>query len=154
MPFGLTNVSATFQALINDVMRPFLRQFVLVFCDDILIYSQSWSKHLHHVHLILTKLQEHRLFIQEVQVFIWARFGAYLGYVISANGVEMDAQKVQAVRDWPTPRSARAVREFMRLARYYRWFVKDFGTIATPLTCLLCKESFKWNTDAEAAFQA
>jgi hypothetical protein len=91
MPFGLTNVSATFQALINDVMRPFLRQFVLVFFDDILIYSQSWSKHLHHVHLILTKLQEHRLFIQEVQVFIWACFGAYLGYVISANGVEMDA---------------------------------------------------------------
>jgi hypothetical protein len=125
MPFGLTNAPATFQALMHDVLRPFLRRFVLVFFDDILIFSPSWSEHLRHIHLVLAKLQEHQLYVKRSKCSFGARSMAYLGHVISAAGIEMDAQKVKAVLDWSLPRSVRVVRAFLGLARYYRRFVKD-----------------------------
>jgi hypothetical protein len=102
MPFGLTNMPTTFQALMNDVLCPYLRWFVLVF-DDILIYNRTWSEHLLHVHLIFTKLQEHCLLIKQSKCSFGRHAVAYLGHVISADGVEMNAQKVQVVKDWPTP---------------------------------------------------
>jgi hypothetical protein len=94
MPFSLTNAPATFQALMNDVMRPFLRRFVLVFFDDILIYSSSWSKHLRHVRLVFKQLQAHKLYLKKSKCFFGARSVAYLGHVISADGVTMDGEKV------------------------------------------------------------
>jgi hypothetical protein len=127
---------------------------MLVLFDDILIHSQSWSEHLRHVHLVFTKLQEHHLFVKKSKCSFGECVVAYLGHVILAGDIEMDAQKVQAVRDWPMPHSARAVQAFLGLVGYYHWFVKDFRTIATPLTWLLCKDAFKWNIDAEAAFRA
>lgn len=97
MPFGLTNAPATFQALMNDVLQPFLRRFVLVFFDDIVIYSSSWIDPLRHVRLVLTKLQEHHLCLKKFKCFFGSRSVAYLGHVISADVVAMDAEKVQAV---------------------------------------------------------
>jgi hypothetical protein len=153
MPFGLTNAPATFQALMSDILLPFLRRFVLVFFDDILIYSSSWSDHLRHVRTVFRTLQDHQLRLKQSKCAFGQPSVAYLGRVISAEGVAMDKQKVQAVLDWPIPRSARAVRGFLGLAGYYRRFIKDFGTIAAPLTALLRKEGFSWNTEAARAFQ-
>jgi hypothetical protein len=96
MPFGLTNTPMTFQALMNAVLCPFLRRFVLVFFDDILIYNSSWSEHLRHVHLVLTTLQEHRLFVKKSKCPFGTRSVAYLGHVISEADVAMGKQKVQA----------------------------------------------------------
>jgi hypothetical protein len=154
MAFGLCNALATFQALMNDVLRPFLRRFVLVFFDDILIYSKTWADHLRHVRAVFDELQHQHLFLKRAKCSFAVSSVAYLGHVVSAQGVAMDPAKVQAVRDWPPPRSARAVRGFLGLAGYYRRFVHNYGTIAAPLTALLKKEGFGWSEDAAAAFAA
>jgi hypothetical protein len=90
MPFGLTNAPATFQVLMNNVLRPFLRRFMLVFFDDILIFSASWAEHLQHVRAVLTKLREHQLFIKKSKCALGREEVSYLGHVISAAGVAMD----------------------------------------------------------------
>jgi len=105
MPFGLTNAPATSQALMNEVLRPFLRRFVLVFFDDILICSSAWSKHLRHVRAVLRLLQENKLFLKRSKCSFGIESVSYLGHVISAVGVVMDVDKVRAVMDWPEPRS-------------------------------------------------
>jgi len=101
MPFGLCNAPATFQALMNDVLCPFLRQFVLVFFDDILIYSSTWADHLGHLRAVLDMLLQHRLFVKRSKCAFGVSSIQYLGHIISADGVAMDPAKVQAVRDWP-----------------------------------------------------
>jgi hypothetical protein len=154
MSFGLTNAPATFQALMNAVLRPFLRRFVLVFFNDILIYSTSWAEHLTHLCLVLTTLQEHQLFVKRSKCAFGEHSVAYLGHVISAGGVATDQQKVQAILDWPVPRSVHVVCAFLGLAGYYRWFIRDYGAITAPLTKLLRKEAFRWSEDAKMAFRA
>ena len=154
MPFGLSNAPATFQALMNDVLRPYLRKFVLVFFDDILIYSASWAEHLQHVGIVLETLQAHHLHLKRSKCSFGATSVAYLGHVISEGGVAMDADKVAAVASWPPPRSARGLRGFLGLAGYYRKFIKDFGLIAAPLTRLLRRDAFAWDDDATTAFHA
>jgi hypothetical protein len=153
MLFGLCNAPATFQSLMNDVLRAYLRRFVLVFFDDILIYNASWADHLQHLRVVLVVLHQHRLFVKRSKCSFGVDTVAYLGHTISGAGVAMDPTKVQAIHDWPQPRSARAVRGFLGLAGYYRKFVHNYGTIAAPLTALL-KEGFTWNDDAAAAFNA
>jgi len=154
MPFGLSNAPATFQALMNDVLRPYLRKFVLVFFDDILIYSASWAEHLQHVGIVLETLQANHLHLKRSKCSFGATSVAYLGHVISEGGVAMDADKVAAVASWPPPRSARGLRGFLGLAGYYRKFIKDFGLIAAPLTRLLRRDAFAWDDDATTAFHA
>jgi hypothetical protein len=112
MPFGLSNAPVTFQALMNDVLRPYLRRFVLVFFDDILIYSSSWAEHLQHVNIVLNALCAHRLHLKRSKCSFGAPSVAYLGHVISEGGVAMDANKVAAVAAWPLPRSARGPAAF------------------------------------------
>ena len=137
MPFGLTNVPATFQALMNLVLQPFLRRFVLVFFDDILIYSLSSVEHLWHVRLILRTLQEHSLYLKKSKCSFGSQSVAYLGHVISSDGVAMDAEKVNTIVSWPVPTTVRAVRGFLGLAGYYRRFIRNYGDITAPLTKLL-----------------
>jgi len=154
MPFGLCNAPATFQALMNDVLRVYLRRFVLVFFDDILIYNTTWADHLRHLHVVLTILRHHLLFVKRSKCSFGIDSVSYLGHIISAAGVAMDPAKVQAIHDWPQPRSARAVRGFLGLAGYYRKFVHNYGAIAAPLTALLKKEGFAWNDEAATTFSA
>ena len=154
MAFGLCNAPATFQALMNDTLRLFLRRFVLVFFDDILVYSSTWANHLRHLRAVLDELRRHQLFVKRTKCSFGATAVAYLGHVISAAGVAMDPAKVQAIHDCPTPRSARAVRGFLGLAGYYRKFVHNYGTVAAPLTALLKKDGFAWDNTAATAFSA
>ena len=134
----------------NDVLKPLLRRFVLVFFDDILIYSSSCGDHLRHICAVLTMLQQHQLFVKHSKCVFVVPSVAYLGHVISTSGVAMDPAKVEAVRDWPQPRSARAVRGFLGLAGYYHKFVHNYGVIVAPLTALLT-EGFSWTEEATAA---
>jgi hypothetical protein len=154
MPFGLSNAPAMFQALMNDVLSPYLRRFVLVFFDDILIYSSSWAEHLQHVAIIFNELRAHRLHLKRSKCSFGTTSVVYLGHVISAEGVAMDADKVAAVAAWPPPQSPRALRGFLGLAGYYRKYIRDFGLIAAPLTCLLRRDAFAWDAEANDAFQA
>jgi hypothetical protein len=139
MAFGLCNAPATFQALMNDVLRPFLRRFVLVFFYDILVYSKTWADHLRHLRAVLNELRHHHLFVKRAKCSFGTSSVAYLAHVISADGVAMDPANVKAILDWSTPRSARAVRGFLGLAGYYRKFVHNYGTVTAPLTALLKK---------------
>jgi hypothetical protein len=106
------------------------------------------------LHIVFELLRQHRLFVKRSKCSFGVDSVAYLGHSISAAGIAMDPAKVQAVHEWPRPRSARAVRGFLVLAGYYRKFVHNYGSIAAPLTALLKKEGFAWNPEAEAAFGA
>jgi hypothetical protein len=117
----------------NGALHPFLWKFILVFFDDILIYSPSWTEHLRHVQLVLAALQAHRLFLKRAKCAFRIKEVAYLNHVKSAAGVAMDEHNVHVVLDWPLPKSARTVRMFLSLAGYYRRFIHDYGSIAVPL---------------------
>jgi transposase InsO family protein len=154
MPFGLTNAPATFQALMNLVLQPFLRRCVLVFFDDILVYNNSWTEHLQHLCAILDVLRSHRLHVKQSKCSFATETVSYLGHIISADGVAMDSTKVDAMSSWPVPASAHALRGFLGLAGYYRRFIMDFGAVAAPLTQLLKKNAFLWSDAATTAFEA
>jgi hypothetical protein len=115
MPFGLTNAPSTFQALMNDVLRSFIRKFVLVFFDNILVFSRSWSKHLQHVKQVFQALRAHKLSLKKTKCSFGEEKVVYFSHIISAAGVAMDPTKVEAVESWLPPRSLRALRDTARL---------------------------------------
>ncbi|XP_048448087.1 uncharacterized protein LOC103926898 [Pyrus x bretschneideri] len=154
MPFGLTNAPAAFMDLMNRVFQPYLDRFVIVFIDDILVYSKSKAEHVRHLTLVLKRLREHQLYAKFSKCQFWLNQVAFLGHVISAQGVLVDPQKVAAVENWEQPRTVTEVRSFLGLAGYYRRFVKDFSVIALPLTRLTRKDvKFEWDDRCEQSFQ-
>ncbi|GAU16969.1 hypothetical protein TSUD_37270 [Trifolium subterraneum] len=152
MPFGLMNAPSTFQSLMNEVFRSLLRKTVLVFFDDILVYSKSWSEHLKHVEEVLKILKLHGLVANKKKCQFGQRSVEYLGHLITGDGVAVDPNKVVSVTKWPTPKNVKGVRGFLGLTGYYRKFIKDYGKIARPLTDLTKKDAFVWNKDAQEAF--
>jgi hypothetical protein len=125
----------------NSVLAPTLRKFVVVFIDDVLIYSKTWSEHIDHIRQVFALLQKHQFKVKLSKCSFAKTDLAYVGHVINANGVATDPKKVAIVQDWPTPTSAKEVRSFLGLAGYYRKFVQGFGSICKPLTNLLKKGS-------------
>ncbi|KAI5343165.1 hypothetical protein L3X38_011041 [Prunus dulcis] len=152
MPFGLTNAPATFQGLMNEIFRNCLRKFVLVFFDDILVYSTSWSDHLRHLHTVLEILEHHQLFVKMTKCAFGVSTIEYLGHIVSRQGVSVDPSKLNAVADWPVPTSVKSLRGFLGLTGYYRKFIPHYGKESFPLTQLTKKDGFLWTPEATAAF--
>jgi hypothetical protein len=153
MPFGLTNAHSTFQALMNEVFRPHLRKFVLVFFDNILVYSKGLEEHTAHLKTILQILALHQLYAKMSKCVFATSEVEYLGHIISGEGVKTDPKKIAAMVDWPILKSLKALRGFLGLTGYYKKFIKGYGKIASPFTALLKKDAFLWSDKAEKAFK-
>ena len=154
MSFGLTNAPAAFMELMNRVFSPYLDQFVVVFIDDILIYSRSHEEHMKHLRLILQTLRQEKLYGKFSKCEFWLDKVGFLGHVISAEGGMVDPKKIEAVVNWETPKNVHEVRSFLGLAGYYRRFIKDFSIIASPLTKLLRKQpQFVWTDECQQSFE-
>ncbi|BBN68979.1 transposable element gene [Prunus dulcis] len=153
MPFRLTNAPAAFMDLMNRVFRRYLDRFVIIFIDDILVYSKSQKAHMKHLDLVLKTLRRKKLFAKLSKCQFWLDRVNFLGHVISAEDVYVDPQKVKAVVNWPQPTSVTEVRSFLGLDGYYRHFVEGFSTIAVPLTRLTRKGvKFEWSDECEKSF--
>ena len=142
MPFGLTNEPSTFQVLMNSILKIFLRKFVLVFFDDILIYRNSWKDHVQHVDRVLKLLEEKKLYAKTYKFFFGVHEVEYLGHIVSHEGVKVDPNKIKAIKEWKPPTTIKQLRGFLGLTRYYCNFVKNYGRIIAPLTTLLKKYAF------------
>jgi hypothetical protein len=153
MPFGLTNVSATFQALMNTIFVAYLRKFVLVFFDDILIYSHTMQDHMVHLQTVLQLLRSNHLTTKKSKCAFAVNQVEYLGHIISGQGVVTDLAKIEAINYWPVPKSVTQLRSFLGLIGYYRRFIQNYGSICRPLHDLLRKDSFTWTPQHSVAFQ-
>lgn len=154
MSFGLTNAPAAFMDLMNRVFKPFLDVFVIVFIDDIMVYSRSEEDHANHLRQVLQILRDRKLYAKFSKCEFWLRSVAFLGHIVSDEGVRVDTQKIEAVKNWPRPTTPTEVRSFLGLAGYYRRFVEGFASISAPLTKLTQKEvKFQWSDACERSFQ-
>ena len=153
MPFGLTNAPAAFMELMNRVFIDFLDRFMVVFIDDILIYSRSREEHAEHLRIVLRILQKHKLFGKFSKCEFWLSEVMFLGHVISAEGISVDASKVDAIVAWEVPKNVRDIRSFLGLASNNRRFVEGFSSIARPMTQLTKKGvPFEWSPACQASF--
>ncbi|GJT18998.1 putative reverse transcriptase domain-containing protein [Tanacetum coccineum] len=154
MSFGLTNTPAVFMDLMNRVCKPYLDKFVIVFIEDILIYSKSKEEHEVHLKLILELLKKEKLFEKFSKCKFWLQEVRFLGHVVNSKGIHVDPSKIKAVKNWKPPKTPTEIRSFLGLAGYYRRFIANFSRIAKPLTLLTQKnKKFEWGDKQENAFQ-
>ncbi|KAL4032718.1 hypothetical protein IC575_005799 [Cucumis melo] len=154
MSFGLTNAPTVFMDLINRVFKYFLDTFVIVFIDDILIYSKTETEHEEHLHQVLETLRANKLYAKFSKCEFWLKKVTFLGHVVSSEGVSVDPAKIEAVTSWPQPSTVSEIRSFLGLEGYYRRFVEEFSRIASPLTQLTRKGTpFVWSPACESSFQ-
>jgi hypothetical protein len=140
--------------LMNSVFMPELDKFVIMFIDDILVYSKNEQDHAEHLRIVLTRLRDHQLYAKFSKCEFWLKTIPFLGHVLSENGISVDPSKVQEVMDWKAPTIVQEVRSFHGLSGYYHRFILDFSKIAKPMVCLLQKDhKFTWTEVCEVAFR-
>jgi deoxyuridine 5'-triphosphate nucleotidohydrolase len=153
MPMGMTNAPATFMTLMNQVLRPYINKSVVVFLDDVLIFSKTPEEHLHHVREVLTTLRQHQLYAKVSKCEFARKQVEFLGHVVSERGLETASDKVDKIKDWPIPKNVSEVRSFLGLTGYYRRFIRNYAKVAGPLTELTKKDTkFDWRTEQQEAF--
>jgi len=154
MPFGLTNAPAVFMDLMNRVFRPYLDRSVVVFIDDILVYTSSYIEHENHLRDVLQTLREQRLYAKLNKCEFWIKGGNFLGARYPVEGTLMDPRKVKVVLKWERPTSMIEIRSFLELAGYYQRFIEGFSTIVAQITHLTWKETkWEWTPECENSFQ-
>ena len=145
MPFVVTNAHVVFMDLMNRVFAPYLDQFVMVFIDDILIFSKTREKHAKHLRMVLQTLRQEKLYAKLSKCSFWLDHISFLEHIISEDSISVDTTKIEDARDWPIPKSITEVKSFLGLASYYRRFVQNFSRIVEPLTKVTRKEvTYQW----------
>jgi hypothetical protein len=154
MSFGLTNVPAYFMYLMNKLFMKYLGKFVVVFIDDVLVFSNTEEQHEKHLRLVLENLQSNKLYAKFNKCEFWLTKVAFLGHVISVGGVSVDPGEVKDVLNWAPPTTTSEIQSFLELAGYYRRFIKDFSKISKPMMKLLEKNKvFQWIAKCQASFE-
>jgi hypothetical protein len=154
VPFELTNAPAIFMNLMNKIFMPYLDKFVIMFSDDILVYSKDKSEHAKHLKIVLQTLREHQLYAKFSKCEFWLDKVEFLGHVITKKGIAVNPSKVESVLEWKSPKNAKEIRGFLGMAGYYRRFIEGFSKIAGPMTKLLWKNTpFVWSEQCEQSFQ-
>jgi hypothetical protein len=153
MPFGMTNAPATFQYFMNDIFHDMVDVFVIIYLDDILIFSNNLDEHRVHVKTVLERLRQHNLHAKPEKCDFHTTSVEYLGVIITPDGVKMDPSKVKTIIDWPTPKSVKQLQSFLGFANFYRRFIDNYSGITKPLTQLLHKDQkWAWNTKCDSVF--
>jgi len=153
MPFGVTNTPGVFMEYMYRIFHAYLDRFVVVFINDILIYSKSEEEHAEHLKIVLQVLKEKKLYAKLSKYEFWLSEVSFLGHVVSSGGIAVDPSKVDAISQWETPKSVTEVRSFLGLAGYYRRFIEGFSKLALPLTQLTCKgKVFVWGAQCDNNF--
>ena len=154
MPFGLTNAPAVFQTLVNDVLRDMLNKFLFVYLDAILIFSRSLEEHVQQVKLVLQRFLENRLYFKAEKCEFHVSSVQFLGFMVEKGQVRADPAKVQAVTGWRIPTDRKQLQRFLGFANFYRRFIRDYSSVASPLSKLTSvKTPFLWSSSADAAFR-
>ncbi|GJT07211.1 putative quercetin 3-O-methyltransferase 1 [Tanacetum coccineum] len=153
MPFGLSNAPSTFMRLMNLVFKPFIGRFVVVYFDDILIFSKGKTEHLEHLSTIFEVLSRQQLYVNLKKCEFMTHSLVFLGYVISEDGIHVDSSKVDAIVSWPTPTSLHEIRSFHELASFYHRFIRNFSTLVSPITECFKGGNFIWTKEAQASFE-
>ena len=152
-PFGLTNAPTTFMCLMNSVFNRYLDKFILFFLDDILVYSKNEEENEEHLRLTLQLLKEHQLCAKLSKCDFYKDRIQYLGHIISEEGISVDPNKIEVIKNWSTPKNVTKVRSFMALAGYYKRFIEEFSKVAYAITSLQRKGiKFKWTSKCEESF--
>ena len=154
MPFGLTNAPATFMDLMNHVLRPYVDRFVVVFIDNILIYSKDQEDHDTHLRVVLETLRKEHLYAKKSKCKFWLREVSFLGHIISKEGIMVDPRKIEVILEWKPPRNVMKLRSFLGFAGYYRKFIKEFSMTVTSMRRLLQKNvRFEWSEKCQGSFE-
>lgn len=154
MPFSLSNAPSTFMRLMNHVFKPFIGRFVVVYFDDILVFSNNVEQHVAHLRQVFTVLREQKLYANEKKCHFLTSKVIFLGYLVSGDGIRMDEPKVEAITSWPTPTTIHDIRSFHGLTSFYRHFIRNFSSIIAPMTECMKGGKFCWTKEAENALRS
>jgi hypothetical protein len=153
MPFGLSNTPSTFMRFMHQVLRPFMGKFVVVYFDNILIYSPTWASHFDQLRAVFSTLRTERLFVNQKKCSFFTTSVTFLGFVVFTDGFHADQSKIDAVLKKPQPKTLHNVKSFHGLASFYRRFLRNFNTLIAPITEYLKGHEFQWSEEAETSFQ-